>query len=221
MGELVHAAVTMRDGGRATASDLMKHCRGGLSAYKVPVTVHILDALPLTGSGKVQKSKVRDEIIARIRGIDGGSPSTAERRAESDCGSWCALATEATLDAAFGAAFSMRVEIDVIVDVSISGLHITALRVANRGPYDGVIIAQVVSSETFDLLSKLLRSSGTVVVLPAAKAAQTVIAAAARGATTTSTMAATCTGVTAAAGAGTLLDVGTLEVGMETASGAT
>lgn len=70
LGELPHACVTLRpafQGPRApSAAELLTHCRGNLSGYKVPVAVHILESFPVTGSGKVQKRALREQMLLRL-----------------------------------------------------------------------------------------------------------------------------------------------------------
>lgn len=59
-GERVVAAVVLREGGRADSADLIAWCRRHLAGYKAPKEVVFLDALPRTGSGKIQKRALRD-----------------------------------------------------------------------------------------------------------------------------------------------------------------
>jgi fatty-acyl-CoA synthase len=65
-GEEVTACVTVRrsvDEARLTA-EIQELCRGELASYKKPRRLVVLDALPLTGSGKVSKRAIR-ELLAR------------------------------------------------------------------------------------------------------------------------------------------------------------
>ena len=66
-GELVKAVVAVEDG--IVANDelteaLRDHCREHLAGYKVPRSVDYLDALPRTGSGKLQKHILREPYWA-------------------------------------------------------------------------------------------------------------------------------------------------------------
>jgi acyl-CoA synthetase (AMP-forming)/AMP-acid ligase II len=61
-GETVHAAVVLRPGRHASASDLMRHCAGVLPGYKKPRSIEIVTGLPKNPSGKV----LRREIRARL-----------------------------------------------------------------------------------------------------------------------------------------------------------
>jgi fatty-acyl-CoA synthase len=55
-GETVKAYVVLKDGaqGRVSGEDLIAWCRQHMAAYKVPRQVQFLDALPRSGTGKIQ-----------------------------------------------------------------------------------------------------------------------------------------------------------------------
>ena len=59
-GEELRIAVMLRPGDSATEDELRDHCRERLANYKVPKRVELVDELPRTGSGKVQKRVLRD-----------------------------------------------------------------------------------------------------------------------------------------------------------------
>jgi acyl-CoA synthetase (AMP-forming)/AMP-acid ligase II len=54
-GEAVMATVVLRDGMRATESDLREHCRAALAAFKVPKAIAFAPELPRTPSGKLRR----------------------------------------------------------------------------------------------------------------------------------------------------------------------
>lgn len=58
-GERVHAVVVLDAEAGATAQDLDAHCRARIAGYKVPRGYAFVDALPLSGVGKVQKQVLR------------------------------------------------------------------------------------------------------------------------------------------------------------------
>jgi long-chain acyl-CoA synthetase len=58
-GESVHAVVVLKDGQTASAKDIIDHCRTLIAGYKVPRSVDFLDALPLSGAGKIMKNVLR------------------------------------------------------------------------------------------------------------------------------------------------------------------
>lgn len=57
--EAVHAAVVLHEGARATAEDIVEHCRERLATFKVPDSVDIVSDLPRTSVGKIQKHLIR------------------------------------------------------------------------------------------------------------------------------------------------------------------
>jgi long-chain acyl-CoA synthetase len=59
-GEAVHAVVVKRNGVSVSAETLQQHCRDALAGYKVPKTVEFVDALPMSGPGKVLKHVLRE-----------------------------------------------------------------------------------------------------------------------------------------------------------------
>ncbi|MBV8535433.1 MAG: AMP-binding protein [Alphaproteobacteria bacterium] len=63
-GEVVRAYVVLRPSGRATAEDLLAHCRANLAKYKVPASIDILDALPKTTVNKTDKKVLRERARA-------------------------------------------------------------------------------------------------------------------------------------------------------------
>ena len=58
-GEAGKAFVVLRPGARAGARQLQQHVAERLAKFKVPVEFELVDALPRTGSGKVQKGRLR------------------------------------------------------------------------------------------------------------------------------------------------------------------
>ena len=59
-GEVCIAYVALRAGARCEEEALLDWCRGRLARFKVPRTVHIVDALPRSGVGKVLKRELRE-----------------------------------------------------------------------------------------------------------------------------------------------------------------
>jgi acyl-CoA synthetase (AMP-forming)/AMP-acid ligase II len=55
-GELVAAAVTLSED--VGAGTLAEHCRGRLAPFKVPAVIHVLEEIPRTATGKVQRRRV-------------------------------------------------------------------------------------------------------------------------------------------------------------------
>jgi long-chain acyl-CoA synthetase len=59
-GESVHAVVVLQPGQAVSAEDLIAHCKSLIAGYKCPRSVNFVDALPLSGAGKVLKTKLRE-----------------------------------------------------------------------------------------------------------------------------------------------------------------
>ena len=60
LGERVHATVVLRPGADTAAETIQQHCRRLVAGYKIPRSVAVVDELPKTAAGKVQKSALRD-----------------------------------------------------------------------------------------------------------------------------------------------------------------
>ena len=58
-GEEVVAFVIARPGTALDAAALDAHCRAELAGYKVPVEFRLVDAFPLTATGKIQKGELK------------------------------------------------------------------------------------------------------------------------------------------------------------------
>ena len=59
-GETVHAVVVRKPGQEVTAEALIAHCKTLIAGYKCPRSVDFVDALPISGAGKVLKTKLRE-----------------------------------------------------------------------------------------------------------------------------------------------------------------
>ncbi len=58
-GEAAEAVVALRAGAAASAEELLAHLRDHLARYKVPAALHVVDRLPRTAIGKVDKLALR------------------------------------------------------------------------------------------------------------------------------------------------------------------
>jgi len=66
-GELLVAAVLLKPDETPSESDLVAHCKARLSPFKVPKRVFLVDQMPYSSSGKIQKHVLRgqlEEILA-------------------------------------------------------------------------------------------------------------------------------------------------------------
>jgi acyl-CoA synthetase (AMP-forming)/AMP-acid ligase II len=61
-GERVVAFVVPYPDRSVEVSDLVSYCRELIAGYKVPKEIHLMDALPQTASGKVQKAALRQQL---------------------------------------------------------------------------------------------------------------------------------------------------------------
>ena len=59
-GEAIKAVVVCRKGSALTGQELIDYCRERMAHFKCPVSVDFMDALPKGGTGKVQKTVLRD-----------------------------------------------------------------------------------------------------------------------------------------------------------------
>ncbi|HME42479.1 MAG TPA: long-chain-fatty-acid--CoA ligase [Syntrophorhabdales bacterium] len=59
-GEAVKAVVVLKSGQQVTEAEIIQFCKDRMAHYKAPKTVEFIEALPKTGSGKIQKKELRD-----------------------------------------------------------------------------------------------------------------------------------------------------------------
>jgi long-chain acyl-CoA synthetase len=62
LGEVPVVFVVSRDAMTVDPEALIIHCRERLSAYKLPHAVHVVDAIPRTGSGKIIRFKLKESL---------------------------------------------------------------------------------------------------------------------------------------------------------------
>jgi len=62
-GEGVAAAVVLKE--TATEKDLIAHCRASLSDFKCPTAIYIMEAIPRTATGKIQRRNVAAAIAGK------------------------------------------------------------------------------------------------------------------------------------------------------------
>jgi fatty-acyl-CoA synthase len=66
-GETVWAFVVPMEGQTVTPEEILRHCRGALTAFKVPAEVRIVDELPMAAGLKVQKYKLRNRAVQELK----------------------------------------------------------------------------------------------------------------------------------------------------------
>ena len=72
LGEVAVAFVRAALGKKVTEPEVIEYCRGRIASYKVPRHVVFVDEFPMTGSGKVQKVKLREEARRRLGSAGAG-----------------------------------------------------------------------------------------------------------------------------------------------------
>jgi fatty-acyl-CoA synthase len=66
-GEEVGAFIITKDNTTLTADDVKNFCKGKIARHKIPAHVFFVDNFPMTGSGKIQKFKLK-ELAAQLLG---------------------------------------------------------------------------------------------------------------------------------------------------------
>ena len=62
-GEDVGAFIIQKEGFRLTTEDVRDYCKGQIAKYKIPRYVFFVEAFPMTGSGKIQKFRLREMAL--------------------------------------------------------------------------------------------------------------------------------------------------------------
>jgi acyl-CoA synthetase (AMP-forming)/AMP-acid ligase II len=78
-GECVHAVIALQPQTVVSEEELRAHCRGLIAGYKIPRSVEFVDALPMSGAGKVLKRDLR----SRLRSENGPPGGMTDRRDSS------------------------------------------------------------------------------------------------------------------------------------------
>jgi len=64
-GEQVAAAIVLKEDASLTQEDVKEYCRENIARFKVPEYVDFVEEFPMTGSGKIQKFKLREDAVER------------------------------------------------------------------------------------------------------------------------------------------------------------
>jgi long-chain acyl-CoA synthetase len=82
-GEAVHAVVVVEPGMTVSAEDLIDYCGKNMAGYKKPKSVDFVDALPVSGYGKVMRREIRETYWQGYEGrIGGGAPKAVKPQQE-------------------------------------------------------------------------------------------------------------------------------------------
>jgi fatty-acyl-CoA synthase len=76
LAEVAIACVRARPGARLSPEMVIAHCRGKIASFKAPRHVLLVEAMPMTASGKVQKHKLRELALERL-----GAPASVAQPA--------------------------------------------------------------------------------------------------------------------------------------------
>jgi fatty-acyl-CoA synthase len=68
-GEVPCAWIELRPGSTLTSDELRRFCRGRLATYKVPRLVRVVEALPRTATGKIQRFRLREATSGQFLGL--------------------------------------------------------------------------------------------------------------------------------------------------------
>ncbi|HEX8925067.1 MAG TPA: AMP-binding protein, partial [Terriglobales bacterium] len=66
-GEEVMAWIKLKNGAELTSEEVVQFCRGKIASFKIPRHIKFVDAFPMTGSGKIQKFKMREAWVAEMK----------------------------------------------------------------------------------------------------------------------------------------------------------
>ena len=82
LGEVVEAAIIAQEGQNVTEADVIQFCKEKLADFKVPKRVHFVKEMPMTASGKVQKSELKAQLYAKE--TDANKPAaTSDEKAQN------------------------------------------------------------------------------------------------------------------------------------------
>jgi acyl-CoA synthetase (AMP-forming)/AMP-acid ligase II len=82
-GEAVHALVVLEPGARATPEQIIEYCGENMAGYKKPKSVEFVDALPVSGYGKVMRREIREKYWQGYTSrVGGGAPKSASSNKE-------------------------------------------------------------------------------------------------------------------------------------------
>ena len=77
-GEELMAWIRLRGGETATAEEIREFCLGNLAHFKIPRYIWFVERFPMTVTGKVQKFRMREIAIRKLRNLNGIAASLAE-----------------------------------------------------------------------------------------------------------------------------------------------
>ncbi|XP_072024538.1 medium-chain acyl-CoA ligase ACSF2, mitochondrial-like [Amphiura filiformis] len=67
LGEEVCAWIKLKSGQQATPEEIKQFCKGQIAHFKIPKVIQFVEGFPLTVTGKVQKYKMRQEMMTNLK----------------------------------------------------------------------------------------------------------------------------------------------------------
>ena len=65
-GEQVVALIKLQEGSKLKVADIQEFCEGKIARFKIPRIIKLVDEFPMTVTGKVQKYKIREQLIHEL-----------------------------------------------------------------------------------------------------------------------------------------------------------
>ncbi|MCF7792765.1 MAG: AMP-binding protein [Candidatus Cloacimonetes bacterium] len=65
-GEQILAAIKLKEGETATVEEIKEYCQENIARHNQPYYVVFVDEYPMTASGKIQKFKLRDQLVEKL-----------------------------------------------------------------------------------------------------------------------------------------------------------
>jgi pyochelin synthetase len=157
LGQRMFAACFKRDHAPVEVADLMEHLSSRLPDYMLPAELQVVDALPFTDNGKIDRRRLRDWLVPRVAehigpGI-GAQPRDEMERALAE--QW-AQALGVTVVSRDGNFFELGG--DSLLAAQVSGLVRQHVPKASRLPFE-VVLRQIMSRPTVAGLAELLRET--------------------------------------------------------------
>ena len=76
-GEEIMAWIKVKPGEQVTEEEIREFCKGQIAHYKIPRRIKVVDAFPMTVTGKIQKFVMRKQSIEELGLQDAASIQTA------------------------------------------------------------------------------------------------------------------------------------------------
>jgi len=167
-GQTVTAAVKLRPSARLIEDKVRAFCAARIAGFKVPRRIRVVDAIPRSAAGKVQRHLIRDQV-SRFPGApgmtastQGRSPGSASRSPpDEQSGSVLASPPAARRQWVRGAFHAIAGRYDLLNTLLSGGLHLLWKRAAVRaaGVRPGGVALDVCCG-TADMLLHLMRAAG-------------------------------------------------------------